>query len=99
MNTLKIIEGQRDGEWVWKCADRYNQTWVHKEHGERIINTELLNYILIQILESEIERKRGMKYSQPLLGTPIDTERVMNAVNMTIEEDITHLTVLLDSLK
>lgn len=35
-----------DTEWEWISEDKWHQTWRHKEHGERQINTELLNYIL-----------------------------------------------------
>ena len=35
-----------DTEWEKIGEDQWHQTWRHKEHGERLINTELLNYIL-----------------------------------------------------
>lgn len=38
--------------WKWIQEDRWHQTWSHKEHGERQINTELLNFILTQQKEA-----------------------------------------------
>ena len=35
-----------DTEWELVSEDKWHQTWRHKEHGERQINTELLNFIL-----------------------------------------------------
>ena len=35
-----------DTEWELVSEDKWHQTWRHKEHGQRQINTELLNFIL-----------------------------------------------------
>lgn len=62
-------------EWEKIREDQWHQTWRHKEHGERLINTELLNYILTsrdtywkerEALNSEREYLRGFREGQKL---------------------------------
>ena len=56
-------------EWVWIKEDRWHQTWLHKEHGERQINTELLNFILQKArhdwLQEEIVKLEVIKNEIP----------------------------------
>ena len=59
-----------DTDWEWISEDRWHQTWHHKEYGDRLINTELLNFILNRELQKarkerdtywkEMVRKEGI---------------------------------------
>ena len=55
---MSTHNSREDKEWVWIKEDRWHQTWLHKEHGERQINTELLNFILHQELQKDREEER-----------------------------------------
>ena len=54
---MSTHNSREDKEWVWIKEDRWHQTWLHKEHGERQINTELLNFILHQELQKVREEE------------------------------------------
>lgn len=85
MNTLKIIEGQEDyfkKEFVGIIPD-IDPFIIDEATPEKILNWHKQS--IIQILQSEIERKRGMKKDGQII--------------CALEEDIAHLTNLLDSLK
>lgn len=45
---MKDIKQQK--EWEFVCGDSYNETWKHPEHGERIINKELCDFIVDQAI-------------------------------------------------
>lgn len=93
MNTLKIIEG------IDKSFHSHKFERLQLGEGKYIESEEVLNWhkqSIIQILESEIDRKRG-KIVTAMAGIALDDDE--EGWNLALEEDIAHLTVLLDSLK
>ena len=96
MTTLKIIEGQ---EKEWNIVRRSFE--VYGPMGMGYKPDEIFNWhkqSIRQILESEIERKRGMKREIPYGITMREATR-LKGYNSALEEDIAHLSNLLDSLK
>lgn len=80
-----------------KMYGYYKSTFVDGYEGEY---SQEYDNELLAVFAQELERRdgelreaiEGMKYSQPLLGTPETTERIMIAVNTTLDEVVGLLT-------
>ncbi len=108
MNTLKIIEGQ-DKNDLMSWVDRHYpnvEKWKYEGCVERCYDWHKQS--IIQILQSEIERKRGMKkeYTESFHVDEVEKNQAVKyknhgevGFNRCLKEDIAHLSVLLDSLK
>jgi hypothetical protein len=74
------MQPNQQEEWVWIKEDRWHQTWLHKEHGERQINTELLNFILQKALKEDRERIATEldRYAHESHSATINIKHLMN---------------------
>lgn len=102
MNTLKIIEGQKEDfeDKFVEHKGRYRLPYINNR-GQ--LNPNLIldwhKQSIKQILEAEVERKRGMKIKYSNENDHYVNHEIGDIKNKMIEEDIEHLSVLLDSLK
>ena len=124
MNTLKIIEGQREEfNKIYPCIQEgcdHNGTYpTMSEDGcdpnpcrycceVRLPIWDWHKQSIIQILQSEIERKRGMKkeYSESFHVDEVEKNQAVKyknhgevGFNRCLQEDIAYLTNLIDNLK
>ncbi len=109
MNTLKIIEGQ-EKDFEDKFVENGGVMPRHRDFGQTL-KRDLFNWhkqSIIQILQSEIERKRGMKkeYTESFHVDEVEKNQAVKyknhgevGFNRCLKEDIAHLQGLLDSLK
>lgn len=102
MNTLKIIEGQREGfDEIAEAIDDFGSN----------VKDDLFNWhkqSIIQILEAEVERKMVIKKDEDKIDVPqgsnIGEYRFVENLkrkgfNEALEEDIAHLTDIINKLK
>ena len=96
MNTLKIIEGQREIPFpVWHpVCDAFFET-KDSNIAYNLIKDWHISSIK-QILQSEIERKRNRVKTEYYSDRGLHE---MNGFNKALDEDIAYLQDLLDSLK
>ena len=109
MSTLKIIEGQVQEipfpVWHQVCDAFFQDKDSNSAYN---LIKDWHKQSIIQILQSEIERKRGMNKDEDKIDVPrgsnIGEYRFVEKLkregfNEALEEDITHLTNLIDNLK
>jgi len=107
MTILKIIEGQEEKDLMSYIDKEYPnvERWKYEHYVKYCYNWHKQS--IIQILESEIERKRGMKKEEyyccaihgSIDGVLCECIGETFGYNQAIQEDIAHMTVLLNSLK
>ncbi len=68
---------------------------THNEQGSYEKNEEFAKKIILDTQEETLrevrEKIEGMKYQQPLLGTPVGTETLMLACNRTLDDVLSAL--------
>lgn len=109
MNTLKIIEGQVQEipfpVWHQVCDAFFQDKDSNSAYN---LIKDWHKQSIIQILQSEIERKRGMKkeYTESFHVDEVEKNQAVKyknhgevGFNRCLKEDIAHLQNLLDNLK
>lgn len=81
----------------WLAKNQEKHLYSTEVYGEPMLDLDadkikdFINSLRTADLDALIEHCEGMKYSLSLLGTPETTERVVNAVNSTLNDLISHL--------